>query len=114
MATRINAPRDPNTLSNYNNFVTTHITANYRIDFEKERVSGNTLLKLESVTDAAATEILLDSNFLTIKNVKLDGTHTNWELLPRFEPYGSVLKIALDKGITQGHICELDVCLKSL
>lgn len=114
MATIINSPRDPNTLSNYNNFVTTHTRANHKIDFDRKNISGNTLLKLRSITDADAREILLDSSFLNVKNVKLNGEETRWELLPRFEPYGSALKIILEEGLAKGQTCEVDVCQRNL
>jgi hypothetical protein len=36
----IRTPRDPNTLSNYHNFVTRHTQADFDIDFEKKVLSG--------------------------------------------------------------------------
>ena len=109
MAEVVNPPRDPNTLSNYNNFVTTSITANLEINFDKKSIGGNVLLKLKSITNAAAKEILLDSSFLRIESVKVGGKTAKWELLPRFEPYGSALKIVIDEGIAIGQMCEIDV-----
>ena len=114
MATSINTPCDPNTLSNYNNFVTTNTKTNLEINFDRKTVSGNVLLRLKSVTDAESKEVLLDSSFLNVKNVKVDGMTAKWHLLPRFEPYGSALKINLENGVENGRTCEIDVCQEDL
>ena len=102
-------PRDPNTLSNYNNFLTTHTEVNFNIDFEKKNISGSVVLTLKSITDAAAKEILLDTSFLNVKDVILDGKSPSWELLPRFEPYGSALKIILKDGVRSGESVQLEM-----
>ena len=111
MASIVNTARDPNTLSNYNNFVTTHTRANLEIDFNGKKICGCVSLKLKSITDADAKEILLDSSFLYIKDVKVDGRTARWDLLPRFEPYGSALKIKLEEGISNEQTCEVEVRL---
>jgi len=109
MASIIHTPRDPNTLSNYNNFLTTHTTANFAIDFEQKTLIGNVILNLKSVTDAETKEILLDTSHLDVHGVKVDGEGSKWNLLPRFEPYGSVLKIELEKGVQNAKSVEIDV-----
>jgi leukotriene-A4 hydrolase len=57
---RIHAPRDPNTLSNYNAWRTQHITANLEIDFAKKRLFGDVVLKLKSL-EGESGEVVLDS-----------------------------------------------------
>ena len=113
MATIVNPPRDPNTLSNYNNFLTTHTEVNFNIDFEKKNIAGNVKISLESVTDAATKEILLDTSFLNVKDVILDGKPPRWELLPRFEPYGSALKITLEEGVLNGKSVQLEMTVET-
>lgn len=109
-STTINSPRDPNTLSNYNNFITKHTTANFEIVFEKKRLSGNVLLKLLSISDSESNEILLDTSFLDVKSVTLRGEIlSSWKLLPRFEPYGSALSIKFEKAAEKGQSLELDI-----
>jgi leukotriene-A4 hydrolase len=56
----IHAPRDPNTLSNYNAWRTQHITANLEIDFAKKRLFGDVVLKLKSL-EGESGEVVLDS-----------------------------------------------------
>lgn len=109
MATAVRPPRDPNTLSNYHNFRTTHTTANFEIRFDQQQLVGNVIHQLKSMTDGESTEIILDSSYLDIHNVKIDGKTSKWELLPRFEPYGSALKIALEEGIPLDNMVEVDV-----
>lgn len=109
MTTIVNPPRDPNTLSNYNNFITTHTTVNFKIDFERKIVGGKVTLTLKSITDAATKEILLDTSFLNVKDVALDGKFPKWDLLPRFEPYGSVLRIRLLDGVQNGQNVQLEM-----
>lgn len=107
--TPILRPRDPNTLSNYTAWRSRHITANFEIDFNNKRLTGNVIHQLLSKTQAATREILLDTSFLDISQVKVDGQTAQWELLPRFEPYGSALKIMLEKGVEEGNTVEIDV-----
>lgn len=57
----INTPRDLNTLSNYNAFVTEHIIANIDIDFAKRRLQGNVVLRLKSRSNAEADTVILDT-----------------------------------------------------
>ena len=109
-STTINPPRDPNTLSNYNNFLTKHVTANLNINFEKKRLSGNVILKLLSISDSETKDILLDTSFLDIKDVSLAGEIlSKWQLLPRLEPYGSALKISIEKEAEEGQSLEVNV-----
>ena len=109
MSSIVNPPRDPNTLSNYNNFLTTHTEVNFNIDFEKKNISGSVVLTLKSITDATAKAILLDTSFLDVRNVILDGKSLKWKLLPRFEPYGSALKIVLEDDVQNGESVQLEI-----
>lgn len=52
--------RDPNTLSNYDEVVTTHIVANLEIDFERKRLTGSVTLTLKSLVDHLR-QIVLDA-----------------------------------------------------
>ena len=105
MTTAIQA-RDPNTLSNYSCFRTTHTVANFDIDFERKNLSGNVVLKLKCLNKTdKPDEILLDTSYLDIEGVHVDGSPAEYELKSRVEPYGSVLSI---KSSDKDHF-ELDV-----
>lgn len=90
--------RDPNTLSNYDEFKTTHTIANFTIDFEKKNLVGNVLLKIKSVTGTGRREVFLDTNHLDIHDVQVDGSSSKWDLLSASGLYGRALKISLDEG----------------
>lgn len=107
--TIINPPRDPNTLSNYNNWITTHITANFDILFDQKKLAGNVVHRLKSITAAQSQDIILDTNHLKIDDVKVDGKTSRWDLLPALDPYGSALKIKLDQGVKLNETVEVDV-----
>ena len=58
----IKTPRDPNTLSNYHNYVTRHTSVDFEIDFEKKRLVGRVGLKVESLVDGdGGVDLVLDS-----------------------------------------------------
>jgi leukotriene-A4 hydrolase len=110
MASFIRRPRDPNTLSNYTAWVSRHITANFEILFDQKKLVGNVTHQLQSMTNAESKEIILDSSYLDIIEIKVDGQQSKWELLPRVEPYGSALNIQLDCGVELEKTVEVDVC----
>ena len=95
----IKMPRDPNTLSNYNDWLTTHTSTTFNILFDEQKLSGNVTHTLKSIAKAEPNEVILDTSHLLIHNVKVDGEKTKWEVGPRVEPYGSPLKIKLAKPI---------------
>ncbi|KLJ06581.1 leukotriene A-4 hydrolase [Blastomyces silverae] len=109
MDATINPPRDPNTLSNYNAFRTTHTTVNFDILFDKQQLTGNVIHRLKSLNNGQAREVILDSSFLNIRDVKVDGAQNKFELLPRQEPYGSALKIPLAEGVALGKTVDIDI-----
>ena len=99
MDTVINSPRDPNTLSNYNNWRTTHTTTTFEILFEEQKLTGNVTHKLKSTTKAETKEIILDSSHVQIHDIKVDGKPAKWDVAARKEPYGSAVQIKLNEGV---------------
>lgn len=66
------APRDPNTLSNYNEYRTTHTAINYLVDFDRKLLTGDVTLTFESKSDDANKDVVLDSRYaikLSISNI---------------------------------------------
>ena len=92
--------RDPNTLSNYDKFRTKHITANFKIDFEKKRLEGDVALRLEVLEKAR--EIVLDTSYIHLAAITVNDSKAEWNLDARTEPYGSALRIQVDKDIEVG------------
>jgi leukotriene-A4 hydrolase len=113
MATVVNPPRDPNTLSNYNNWLSTHITANFDILFDQRKLAGNVIHQFRSITHGESNHIILDTNHLDIGGVKVNGQPSQWEFLPRLEPYGTPLKITLDQGVKLNETVEVEISVKT-
>lgn len=109
MSLSIQNPRDPNTLSNYHNWRTVHTKTTFDVVFESQQLKGNVIHKLKSLTDAETNEIILDTSFLSISDVKVDGKSTKWELLKRLEPYGSALKIKLEKPTERDEFVDVSI-----
>ncbi|CAD6445551.1 58725890-8063-44e0-982e-43cedfd9ca4c [Sclerotinia trifoliorum] len=110
----IHMPRDPNTLSNYNNWRTKHTIADLAIDFKKQRVHGTVTLQLESITDKESEEIILDTSFVDVQNIAVDGSKTEeWTLKERTEPYGSPLYVKIPGGAAKGTIIALDITIST-
>lgn len=93
-------PRDPNTLSNYSSFLTTHTDANCTIKFDQQVVVSKVVLTLKCIS--AAQEIILDTAHLNVHDVKVDGEVSRFELRKSFHPYGRALRIPIDQDVKIG------------
>ena len=114
MATTINMPRDPNTLSNYNNWKTKHTIADLAIDFRKQRLTGTVTLQLESITANESEEIILDTSFLDVQDISVNSSKSkDWVVKDRFEPYGSPLCIKIPGGAAKGSVVAVDIALST-
>ncbi|EFX01110.1 leukotriene a4 hydrolase [Grosmannia clavigera kw1407] len=93
------AKRDCSTLSNYDAWRTRHTTASLRIDFAAQVLRGHVVLELERQAGGAgghgAAEIVLDSSYVDVSAVRVDGAAVPWEIKPRTGPLGSPLHIGL-------------------
>lgn len=96
------SPRDPNTISNYHEFITRHTTVNLEIDFKKKALKGRVDLVLDSLNHGTSQEIILDSSYVEVSSVTVNNENVKWELRPRSEPYGSALRIALHRAFPKG------------
>jgi leukotriene-A4 hydrolase len=61
-AASIHAPRDPNTLSNYNAWRTRHTTADFEVDFDAKNLTGTVHLTLEKLSKGD-NKIVLDTRY---------------------------------------------------
>lgn len=110
MASTIQRPRDPNTLSNYVSWKTKHTIASFDVDFKAQKLTGNVVLQLASETNSESEEILLDTSFLDIHSVSLNGNSSaEWKLIDRMEPFGSPLSIKVPGGAPLGSIVSVDI-----
>jgi leukotriene-A4 hydrolase len=99
---------DPNTLSNYDQFITVHTTVNLSIDFEQKILSGNIQLDLLALVDPKENDLFLDASFLEVQDVTVRNVSSKWSVLPRSEPYGGALRISLE-DTAESHLLNVDV-----
>lgn len=84
---------DPCTKSNYHSFSATQTTLNLDVSFEKKNIVGSVTYDLKKT--ASTSEVVLDTSYLDINGVKIDGVSVSYDLGKRTEPFGSPLKISL-------------------
>ncbi|OJJ50450.1 hypothetical protein ASPZODRAFT_11321 [Penicilliopsis zonata CBS 506.65] len=113
MAATIKTAHDPNTQSNYKHWLSTHITVNFDILFDQQKLAGNVVHKIKSLTSRESREILLDTRYLHVGDVKIDGKSVQWEILPAVEPYGNALKISIEEGAELGQLVEVDISVET-
>ncbi|KAL2162622.1 hypothetical protein VTH06DRAFT_6458 [Thermothelomyces fergusii] len=101
--------RDPNTLSNYDQWRTRHTTANFTVDFAEKRLRGSVILELESQTDRASREIILDSSYVDVSTIKLNSAPSQWVIKDRTEPNGSPVHVAVPDGAAKGEVVKLEI-----
>lgn len=101
--------RDPSTASNYDAWRTRHTTANVKIDFKEKCLRGLLTLELESQTDKASHEIVLDSSHVAVSSIKVNSTDSKWSVKDRTEPLGSPVHIAVPSGAAKGEVVKVDI-----
>lgn len=85
---------DPSTQSNYKAFTVHHSTLDLDVSFEKKRLIGSITFQLKTLEPAH--HLTLDTSFLDIKKVTINGQSTPFLVKPRIEPLGSPLNITYD------------------
>lgn len=90
---------DPNSVANYNSFMTRHIEIDWKVDFAVSRLNGSVLLHVERV-QTASRAIFLDATHLKIARVAnfIDGRPLPFEYSPRGGKFGGLLEIGLPNG----------------
>lgn len=84
--------KDQCTLSNYQGFEVQHTKLHFKILFDEKRLLGRVDFKLKSLINS--DKLILDTSYLEISSVLLNGKPTGYTQLERIEPYGSPLVIA--------------------
>lgn len=117
---------DPNTLANVLDFKTVRTALDFEILFEKKAIEGVVQHEMEGTSeggDAVSGEIWLDSSYVVVEEVCVDGEEfgklrgeagepeKGWKLEDRVKPYGSKLRIVLGKKVGKGEKVEVKVCV---
>lgn len=90
---------DPNSVANYDSFMTRHIAINWQVDFANSKLVGSTLLRVERMRTAPET-LLLDATRLKILHITdaPSGEALSFEYSSKGGKFGGVLKIELPTG----------------
>ncbi|KAI9030189.1 hypothetical protein CLU79DRAFT_695144 [Phycomyces nitens] len=90
------AIQDPSSQSNLSEIKTTHLHLNWSISFENKNILGHVLLDLVTLKDNV-DRVVLDTSFIDIHTITLEGTELNYELADQHASLGSALTIHLPK-----------------
>ncbi|KAG0279799.1 Leukotriene A-4 hydrolase [Linnemannia exigua] len=92
---------DPNSQSNLDEVKTSHIHLNLAVDFVAKTLAGSAELDIEAIA-SNVSKLILDTSFIAIHSVSLDGTPLKYTLADRHEKYGSALTIELGRSLAKG------------
>lgn len=101
MLLRMAPVRDPNTLSNHLVFRTTHTDVVLTLSFGTSSLAGEVTLTMKALEDTLE-DVILDTSYLNVRAVEVDGKVAKWRLAERMEPYGSSLTVEVGGEVKQG------------
>jgi hypothetical protein len=99
------ADRDLSTLSNYLEIRTTHIDLEWSIDWKAKTFGGSAILSLEATKDVG--EVVLDTSYLAVEGVEVDGSKAEWKLDDRIDVMGQALRVKLPNKLKKGEVSYL-------
>ncbi|WWD02391.1 leukotriene A-4 hydrolase/aminopeptidase [Kwoniella europaea PYCC6329] len=100
--------RDLATLSNYLEVVTRHIKIDWEINWDAKTFGGYAELTLESRVEELQ-EVRLDSSYLDVKGVEVDGKAVEYSLDSRLEVMGEALRVKLPKSLNKGESITIKI-----
>lgn len=102
---------DIHTSSNFKEVVTEHTAVTLAINFDQQIIAGSTTLTLKSRCLKELNQVVLDTSYLNITRVAVNGNPTEWELKSRSEPNGSPLYIYLQSPVRYEEAIQLNVSI---
>lgn len=100
--------RDPSTLSNFSVFRTTHTDISLALSFATSSLSGEVTLTLKALEDTLE-DVVLDTSYLDVKKVTVNGAVEKFSVAKREEPFGSALTVEVGKEVKQGEELKIKV-----
>ena len=93
---------DQATLANYRDVRVTHTHLQWHINWAEQLIAGWATLSVRPQTASAAAvdKVVLDTSFLDIQHVDVDGKQVKWEKAERIEAMGEALTVRLDEPMT--------------
>jgi hypothetical protein len=105
--------KDPNSQANHLVFTTTHTDINLTLSFPTSSLSGDVTLTLKATEDTLE-DVVLDTSYLDVKRVCVDGEKATFDVSERVEPYGSALTINTGKEVKEGQCVKVKVPIPKL
>lgn len=102
--------KDPNSQANHLVFTTTHTDINLALSFPTSSLSGDVTLTLKATEDTLE-DVILDTSYLDVKSVCVDGEKVTFDVSERAEPYGSALTINIGKEVKEGQCVKVKVLI---
>lgn len=98
---------DPNTLSNHHDVVTKHTSVDVALDFAASKLAGTVTLSMAALKDVH--KVILDTSYVDVQGVKVDGQAAKWTLTGHVEPNGSALTVKLPSKLATGNTVDVQV-----
>ncbi|AGO11554.1 AaceriADL233Wp [[Ashbya] aceris (nom. inval.)] len=95
---RRTAAVDRSTLSNYEEFAVRHTRLELEVAFDEREIRAEVSYELEQTGEGVA-EVRLDTSYVHMECIMVDGKRVPWELRERQEPLGSQLVITPEGGL---------------
>ncbi|KAI8977248.1 peptidase family M1-domain-containing protein [Mycotypha africana] len=92
---------DPSSLANLSEVVTKHLHFDWTISFTEKKIHGHVTLDMVTLVPRVA-QIVLDSSYLDIKGVQLNGQPLEYTVADRHPSLGSALTITLPETVEEG------------
>ncbi|KAG0172804.1 Leukotriene A-4 hydrolase [Apophysomyces sp. BC1034] len=86
--------KDPSSLANLSEVKTTHLHLAWTIDFEQKKIAGHVLLDLTTLVPNV-DKVVLDTSYLDLKSVSLNGELLDFHVAERHPSLGSALTVKL-------------------
>lgn len=101
---------DRATQSNYTEIKVTHTHLEWTIDWAGKVFHGKAIISLKAVKDVQ--KITLDTSYLDIQKVKLEGKEVKWELGDRIGTIGNALSFNLPGSLKAGQVSDTQIPLE--
>ncbi|OBZ87576.1 Leukotriene A-4 hydrolase [Choanephora cucurbitarum] len=89
---------DPSSLSNLSEVTTQHVHFNWNISFTEKKISGHVLLDLITLVPNVS-KVVLDTSYLELKSVSLEGKTLEYTVAERHLSLGSALTVTLPETL---------------
>ncbi|KAI9323384.1 peptidase family M1-domain-containing protein [Dichotomocladium elegans] len=99
---------DPSSLSNLHEIKTTHLHLDWSINFEERKIAGFVLLDLVAIKNDV-TRVVLDTSYLDITRVSLDGGDLKFNVAERHKALGSAMTIELPGPVAKDTKLQIKV-----